>query len=60
MMAIVFILYASFRVILVFFFDTSYLGLKSREVVVVVVLVAVHKATPFRDCFSDRDVLHVK
>jgi len=59
MMAIVFILYASFRVIL-FFFDTSYLGLKSREVVVVVVLVAVHKATPFRDCFSDRDVLHVK
>jgi len=59
MMAIVFILYASFRVILVFF-DTSYLGLKSREVVVVVVLVAVHKATPFRDCFSDRDVLHVK
>ena len=59
MMAIVFILYASFRVILVFF-DTSYLGLKSREVVVVVVLVAVHKATLFRDCFSDRDVLHVK
>jgi len=59
MVAIVFILYASFRVILVFF-DTSYLGLKSREVVVVVVLVAVHKATPFRDCFSDRDVLHVK
>jgi len=59
MMVIVFILYASFRVILVFF-DTSYLGLKSREVVVVVVLVAVHKATPFRDCFSDRDVLHVK